>query len=61
MTTTNAVNNDAQSSNATTSASYENLEYRSKFIGSVKHDKIVETAVMVTDNAKSALNMEHHL
>lgn len=61
ITTTNAVNNDAQSSNATTSSLYENLEYNSKFAGNAIQDKIVDIAVMVTDNAKSALNMEHHL
>jgi hypothetical protein len=61
ITITSAVNNDGQSSDATTSSSYENFEYNSKFAGSVIHERIVETAVIVTERAKSPLNMEHHL
>ena len=61
MTTTSAVNNDGQSNNDTTSSSYENREYKSKFAGSATHESIVDIAVIVTESAKSALNIEHHL
>mmetsp|Transcript_11441 Transcript_11441/g.20887 ORF Transcript_11441/g.20887 Transcript_11441/m.20887 type:complete len:144 (+) Transcript_11441:743-1174(+) len=55
-----AIKRDVQSKFSTTSSSYENVAYISKFIGRKIVDNIVEIAVIVTDSAKSALNIEHH-
>lgn len=61
MTTVNAMKRELKSKLCTTSASYAYLQYRSKFSGMSITDNIVDIAVMVTDSARSALNIEHHL
>mmetsp|Transcript_30334 Transcript_30334/g.61858 ORF Transcript_30334/g.61858 Transcript_30334/m.61858 type:complete len:105 (-) Transcript_30334:487-801(-) len=60
MTITRATNKEVQSRIDITSLSYVNLAYNNKFKGSIKTESIVDTAVMVTESAKSALNNEHH-
>jgi len=61
MTTINDVNKDVQSRFETTSSSYVSFEYNSKFNGIVTMETTVDMAVIVTERARSALKMEHHL
>jgi len=62
MIITNDTNNATQSSSSTTSwSSYTKVEYIKRLSGSMATENIVETAVIATDSAKSALKREHHL
>mmetsp|Transcript_16517 Transcript_16517/g.27487 ORF Transcript_16517/g.27487 Transcript_16517/m.27487 type:complete len:200 (+) Transcript_16517:967-1566(+) len=60
MTTARAVKSEAQSKLETTSSSYEYFVYRSRLRGSITTDISVDMAVMVTLNARSALNIEQN-
>lgn len=58
----NDTNNATQSNSSTTSwSSYTTVEYIKRLSGSIATEKIVETAVIATESAKSALKREHHL
>ena len=58
ITTKRLVKRAFQSKLPTISSSNASFEYMRRLMGSMATDKTVDTAVIVTESAKSALNME---
>jgi hypothetical protein len=61
ITTSNERKSAAQSKDFTTSFEYVVVAYNTRLTGNMMILSKVEIVVMVTDNASSALNKEHHL